>query len=349
MTLHWFIRKTVFSFLILQPLFYCSLTKAQTSFVDTNNHKPLGKLIDIGGYKLHLNCSGKGNLTVILISGASNFSFDWTLVQDKLSKSIKVCSYDRPGLAWSDPGPMPRSIKQDVYELHELLSEAKIKPPLILVGHSLGGIIARLYARQYPIDIAAIVLVDATSENAILNVNGKIERVRLLASTGKKIPPIKKNIDTLTKIPKMKEVEELWTMFGKPSISFPFDKLPSDIQKMRLWAQSLPKYQIADADDYMAEEFATMYIDSQSYKIGDKPLVILYSSKNEYPTEMGDLRDSLMNDKIHNQYAFLSISTNNKIISTANSGHEIFLTEPALVVNAIKQVIISKKTKSKLK
>ena len=339
----------VFGFLIVQSLFYCSPTIGQISFVDTSNYKPIGKLIDIGGYKLHLNIAGKGNMTVVLISGATNFSFDWTLVQEKLSKSVRVCSYDRPGLAWSDIGPMPRSITQDVYELHQLLNKANIKPPLILVGHSIGGIIARVYTKKYPGDVGGLVLVDATSENAILNINGKNERVRLLASTGKKIPPVKTNIDTLTKIPNMKEVEELWNMFGKPSISFPFDKLPSNIQKIRLWAQSLPKYQIADADDYLAEEFAEMYSDSHSYKIDDKPLMIIYSSKNEYPAEMGTLRDSLMNDKIRNQQAFLKLSVNSKIIRTANSGHEIFLTEPDLVVNSIKQVILSAKTKLKLK
>ena len=83
--------------------------------------------------------------------------------------------------------------------------------------------------------------------------------------------------------------------------------------------------------------------------MGSKPLLILYSSKNEYPEELGALRDSLMNDKIKNQMNFLKLSGNSKIISTGNSGHEIFLTEPNLVVDVIKQVIISAKTKSPLK
>jgi len=340
-------KKKFFCFLIALTSFCFCRAKVQSSFVDTVNYKPIGKLVDIGGYKLNLNSTGKGGMTVVLISGAGNFSFDWVLVQNELSKSAKVCSYDRPCLAWSDTGPMPRSLMQDVYELHKLLITAKIKPPFILAGHSIGGIIARMYAKQYPSDVAGMILIDATSENSILNINGKTQRVRLLASNDKKIQPIKPSIDTLTKIPSLKEVEELWNMFGKPSISYPFDKLPYGIQKTRLWALSLPKYQIADADDYMAEEFSKMFEDSTAYKIGNKPLIILYSSKNEYPEEIGTLRDSLMDDKIRNQHAFLSISTNSKIMSTANSGHEIFLTEPDLVVNAIKKVIISIRTKSK--
>lgn len=341
--------KKLFCVLIALIVLCICQTKAQSSSVDTTNYKPIGKLIDIGGYKLHINCTGNGDATIVLISGAGNFSFDWILVQNELSKSAKVCSYDRPGLAWSDPGPMPRCLMQDVYELHKLLNVAKINPPFILVGHSIGGIIARMYSKQYPDDIAGMVLIDATSENAILNIKGKNERVRLLASEKKQIPPIKTRIDTLTKIPSTKEVEELWNMFGKPSISFPFDKLPSHIQKTRLWAQSLPKYQVADADDYTAEEFDRMYSDSLNYKLGNKPLIILCSTKNDYPQKLGEaMRLSLLSDKLKNQNRLLNISVNSKIITTANSGHEIFLTEPGLVVNVIKQVIYSIKNKSKL-
>lgn len=156
-----------------------------------------------------------------------------------------------------------------------------------MVGHSIGGIIARIYAKQYYEDVAGIVLVDATSENAILNVYGKLERLRLLANPQKQVPPIKTKVDSLTKISSQKDVDDLWNMFGKPSITFPFDKLPPDIQRIRLWSQSLPKYQIADAHEYMAEEFAEMYSNNLNYKLGNIPLIILCSTKNEYPEELG--------------------------------------------------------------
>jgi len=119
---------------------------------------PLGSLFDIGGYRLHINKIGKGKPPVVLISGSMSFSFDWWLVQNEVAKITTVCSYDRPGLAWSDAGPSPRTFNQDVYELHTLLEKAGVRPPYILVAHSIGGIIARKYANRYPKEVAGMVL-----------------------------------------------------------------------------------------------------------------------------------------------------------------------------------------------
>src|SRR5438128_1815367 len=104
----------------------------------TSQPIPPGKLIDLGGYRMHLNCTGNKGPTVILITGAGDFSFDWSLVQPNIAQFARVCSYDRAGFAWSDPGPIPRTMKQEAFELHTLLSAAHIKGPYILVGHSLG-------------------------------------------------------------------------------------------------------------------------------------------------------------------------------------------------------------------
>ncbi len=156
-------------------------------------------------------------------------------------------------MAWSDAGPSPRTMKQDVYELHQLLLKSKLKPPFVLVGHSLGGLIARMYNKEYPDEIDGMVLVDPTSEDGKLFINGKLQKVRLLSSD-KKIPGIKKHVDSLTKLPSQKDVDDLNNFIGKSKSEFPFTLLPDTIQKIRLWARNKPEFQVADAYDYWAEE-----------------------------------------------------------------------------------------------
>ncbi len=164
------------------------------------NPSPTGKLVDIGGYRLHIDTRGKGTPTVVLIAGSQAFSLDWALIVAEISKFTQVCSYDRPSLGWSDPGPEPRTFDQDVYELHTLLQRAGIKPPYVMVGHSLGGIIARFYEKKYPQEVKGMVLIDATSEDGTLFINNKIVRLRDL-SQHRDIPGIKDRPDSLTRVP----------------------------------------------------------------------------------------------------------------------------------------------------
>src|SRR5688500_9896367 len=149
---------------------------------------PPGQLVDIGGYRLHLWCTGKGSPAVVLASGAGAFSVDWGLVQPEVARFARVCSYDRAGSAWSDPGPIPRTMKQEVYELRALLRKARVKAPYVLVGHSYGGLLARLYARQYRREVVGLVLVDSTDSDTTLGFQGKLVRIREGAK-GRPVPP----------------------------------------------------------------------------------------------------------------------------------------------------------------
>jgi pimeloyl-ACP methyl ester carboxylesterase len=83
-------------------------------------------------------------------------------VQSAVAATTRVCAYDRAGLGWSDPGPTPRDARQVVHELHTLLDRAAIAPPYVLVGHSIGGMYVRVYAAQYPNEVAGLVLVDSS-------------------------------------------------------------------------------------------------------------------------------------------------------------------------------------------
>jgi len=122
----------------------------------------LGKRFDVGGYKLHIYCTGEGSPTVILDSGLGDSYVSWLGVQPQIAKFTRVCSYDRAGLGYSDPSPRPRTSKVIAEELHALLQAARIAPPYVLVGHSMGGYNVRLYTSQYRSEIVGMVLVDAS-------------------------------------------------------------------------------------------------------------------------------------------------------------------------------------------
>ena len=127
------------------------------------------KLVDVGGgRKLHINCMGMniaGGPTIILESGFGNPSSVWNRVQPEVAKYARVCSYDRAGLGTSDPLSMQRTIVQVTEDLHALLVNAKIPGLYILVGHSLGGMLVRLYASYYPAEVVGMLLVDSAHED----------------------------------------------------------------------------------------------------------------------------------------------------------------------------------------
>ena len=124
-------------------------------------HPPPGRLIDIGGYRLHLDCVGSGSPTVVFDAGGADDSLAWYKVQPEISQHVRACTYDRAGLGWSDPSPLPRTSRVIAIELHTLLQRAQVYGPYVLVGHSLGGMNVRMFAALYPQEIGGMVLVDS--------------------------------------------------------------------------------------------------------------------------------------------------------------------------------------------
>jgi pimeloyl-ACP methyl ester carboxylesterase len=300
---------------------------------------PPGKLVDLGGYKLHLNCTGSGSPTVVLSAGAGDFSTDWALVQPKVAAFTRVCSYDRSGAAWSDLGPKPRTLDQEVFDLERLLRAGGEHGPYIVVGQSLGGMVARLFAQRYPRQTAGVVLVDAYSEDAQLGLNGKLVRLRLIAKD-RPIPAPRSAIapdDAMTSTELKNAQDFIKDVIGKPKIQPPFDKLPPDAQRARLWAKVQPK-SFAESDDYLAEISAKVYAESQhnAHPLGDVPLIVLARSRSDYPPDVAAV---LIAEHNAQQAKFATLSTNGTEIIVPNAGHHIQLDAPDAVIDAIRRLV----------
>jgi pimeloyl-ACP methyl ester carboxylesterase len=127
-----------------------------------------GQKISVGDHSLFLNCTGTSHgSTVILIAGSGDTSAIWSKVQPGVATFTKVCSYDRWGLGESDHLYSKQSVKQITQDLHTLLENGDVKPPYILVGHSVGGIYARNFASTYPASISGLVFVDSAHEEQV--------------------------------------------------------------------------------------------------------------------------------------------------------------------------------------
>jgi len=304
------------------------------------NPQPIGKLYDLGGYKLHLYCTGQGNPAVVLSIGSGDFSFDWSPVQEKVSSFTRVCAYDRGGEAWSDLGPNPHTHRQEAYDLRRLLKVAKIDGPFVLVGQSMGGTVIREFARQCPQDVAGMVLVDAGHENGhFLNPKGLFRERE--TSKGRPIPLVRDTVgpeDQLSPETIAQIQESIKQMDFKPEIGEPFDKLPADAQKLRLWALGLLPHFAATYDDYAGEESEDMYEwrKTHPHPLGDVPLVVLTRSENHYPPKFAQ---QLTEEHEQQQVDLATLSTKGKRIVVPNSGHHIQIDQPQAVAETIHEVL----------
>ena len=159
--------------------------QALATQADRRNFPPPGKLVDVGGHRLHIQCAGAGRPTVVLETGALAMSALWGGVQPQVAVDTRVCSYDRAGLGWSEPGPEPRDALHIASELRSLLRNAGETPPYMLVGHSFGGLLVRVYTDQYPEDVVGVVLLDSSHPDQLARlrkVRGQLSFLQTLLS-----------------------------------------------------------------------------------------------------------------------------------------------------------------------
>jgi pimeloyl-ACP methyl ester carboxylesterase len=289
---------------------------------------PPGRLVDLGGRRLHLHCTGSGAPAVIVENGSSGFSVDWALVQPEVAKFTQVCTYDRAGHAWSEPGPARGAVEPTVDDLHLLLRTAGIRPPYVLVGASLGGIYARAYQRRYPEEVVGLVLDDPTSDEGLgYRVNGKDKLIYEMSAQDMReafMPLLRKG----------------WHREAPTEIEEPFDRLPKDLLAARLWAARRfvaadDIYQEAITAESWRQEFIALRRERlrQAHPLGSLPLAVLGRKQSDWETRRRHLAE------------LKALSSAGKLIVAEDSGHEIHLYRPALVVQAIREVVTAARDK----
>lgn len=305
---------------------------------------PPGRLVDVGGWRLHLNCTGEvraSTPTVILEAGLGDFSVEWSLVQPGVAKFSRVCSYDRAGDGWSELGPHPRTLRQIVYELHTLLENADVKPPFVLVGHSYGGWLTRLYASTYPSEVAGLILVEPGAQDPWrIMKEGKIVRSSDLVK-GETIPAVKtSNPLRISDIPPeaLKQMQAGAEWLSKNPNASPRNKLPADAQRMRAWTLAQIGHIAAGVNPVEMEELAALRADraKSQHPLGDKPLIVLTRGVSE---EEGPNGRAMEEEHRRDHTSVATISRKGKLIVAPLSGHHVQLDEPELVINAIREVL----------
>lgn len=282
------------------------------------------QLVAIGkGRRLNLYCKGSGTPTVVFDSGMGDSMMVWALVQPAVAAATKACSYDRAGLGFSDPSPQPRTSANMVEDLHRLLRAAHLRPPYVLVGHSLGGMNIKLYAELYLSEVAGLVFVDPTHED--------------IAKRGFERDPEAERqyghyIDLLhqclkTSPPDFVEGSRLQRTCAALHNGEHFSDAINALQRRRL---TEPAYMAS----WISEQENAPFVSSDEVRasrrsFGDIPLIVL---TREMPNAHDQLGTELNADTA-------KLSQHGVIRTVENSGHHIQLDQPQEVIDAVVEVV----------
>ena len=300
------------------------LCQAMATARGARRFPPPGRLVDVGGHRLHIHCMGKGEPKVVFDSGLPGSSLSWCYVQPEVARFTRACSYDRGGLGWSEPGPTPRSSDQIVEELHSLLVNAGIRPPYVLVGHSFGGFTVRLYARKYPDEVVGMVLVDPLHPE---------EWESIARSQPKQIKAGMRLARRVALFARFGLMRLYFYLIGagvvKPKVRSDWigsiEKMPRELLPvMRAsWSRPQPYETIMHQVEALSQSAAQV---AGTGSHGEIPLVVLSASNPS-------------GDRQRAQTEAARLSANGKHRVASDSGHWINIDQPALVIEAIREVV----------
>jgi pimeloyl-ACP methyl ester carboxylesterase len=316
--------------------------------VDAQRNPPPGKLIMVDGHQLHLNCTGAGGRTVVMDAGLGGWSIEWSTVQPEIAQFSRVCSYDRAGVGWSEPGAVPGDAQHAVDELHSLLANSGEPGPFVLVGHSNGGLRAALYAHTYPQEVAGVVLVDptprATDEERLAFLSPS-EQAEYLALVQAMKPEPKPSFDFFALMQTLRP-------FGVPRMltetfleGSPYAYLPADQQPAFRFGMNQPA-RLATTRAETAQREATMARVRAIPTLGSTPLTVITSTKfgsfyrDPLPAELsGRLLELIQKTLWESELDMSRLSMNSTITPVERSGHYIQFDRPDAVIDAVHTMV----------
>jgi pimeloyl-ACP methyl ester carboxylesterase len=301
--------------------------EAVAGYQGAKKYPPEGKLVDVGSFKLHMKQQGSGKPAVIFETGSGVASTGWKDLPQKLADYGTIVTYDRGGYAWSEAPATERTGANIVRELYTALKKEKIEGPYILVGHSLGGMYARLFAQTYSEEVQGIVLLDARPEDF------SKETAPFFEAAG--LDPVSANAPSASTLGLLKRIGVIRLM--ENSI---LPGLPEDEQDLAMNIELQPKF--FQAQEQELKNITGLEDSIRSQSLGHIPLTII---THGIPTDVSALgisaEDGKRMEKMwqEQQKQLLGLSTDSKLIVAQKSGHFVMNDEPDLVFNAIKERI----------
>lgn len=294
-----------------------------------------GQLVDVGGHRLHIHCSGQGSPTVVLDTGLGMPSTSWVLVQPVVAQWTRVCAYDRAGYGFSDPGPTPRTSQRIVEELHTLLDRAGERAPYVLAGHSFGGFTIRLFARRFPDQVAGLVLIDASHEDLMTRIH---EAGGLTPQQRRR--QMQREIDLGLIGLRFGLLRLVPALAGWDTTDITLRRLPPQAVQELLALFLTPKA-IRSAGDEM-DAFAESADQLRaSGKLGALPVVVL-TAGGRTGEQAGQTAEQAEHRRIWRQELqpeLVRLSSRGKQILVANTDHMIPLEQPEAVIAALRDLI----------